>query len=167
MTNEARYEHIRHYIVDHILHNLVPENGERVVIGIECYAFGAKNSGSSYKLQELGGVLKHAIWRKFPSWQQVIIPPTQWKKQTLKNGRATKADALAFVRSHGPRVCLLTVLGLTITKSGEIPCPAQDLADAACLVISLVNQQPVMSSVAVQHQKKRKRRESLEKLVTP
>jgi hypothetical protein len=150
-TNEERYEHIRHHIVDCILHPLLPTT-ERVVIGIECYAFGTKNSGSSYKLQELGGVLKHEIWRRFPTWQQVIIPPTQWKKQALNNGRATKSDALGFITSNGPCISLLSVLGLVVTKNGDIPCPAQDLADAACIVLSLVR--PIAEK---QKTKKRKR----------
>jgi hypothetical protein len=137
VTNELRYEHIRHYIVDCVLSELVPTIGERVVIGIECYAFGAKNSGSSYKLQELGGVLKHSIWKQFPTWSQVIIPPSQWKKKAIGTGRATKADALTFVLSNGPCVPLLSVLGLVVTKNGDIPCPAQDLADSACIVLAL------------------------------
>ena len=156
-TNEARYEHIRHHIVDLVLDRLEPETGESVVVGIECYAFGAKNSGSSYKLQELGGVLKHAIWKRFPGWKQTIIPPSQWKKQTLSNGRATKEDALRFVESHGPCISLLSVLGLTISKNGEIPCPAQDLADAACIVLALNQPIPLVPSTTKKKPGKRKR----------
>jgi hypothetical protein len=156
-SNEERYEHIRHHIVECILLPLLPTT-ERVVIGIECYAFGAKNSGSSFKLQELGGVLKHDIWRRFPAWQQVIIPPTQWKKQVLDNGRATKSDALRFITSNGPCISLMSVLGLIITKNGDIPCPAQDLADASCIVLSLI--QPVQPITEVPRKKKRKRQPS-------
>lgn len=141
IANECRYEHIRRYIVDSILDKLPPD--PLVVVGIECYAFGAKNSGSSYKLQELGGVLKHAIWRQFPHWQQVIIPPSQWKKKAIGDGRATKADAVDAVESRGPMVSLLSILGLCVTKTGTIPCPVQDLADAACIVLSL-SQPPIV-----------------------
>lgn len=133
-TNEERYEHIRHHIVDVIMKPYVHE--PCVIVGIECYAFGAKNSGSSYKLQELGGILKHSIWQTYPLWRRQIIPPSQWKKQTLGNGRATKADVVSYVRVHGPCVPLLGLLGLVPSKNGDIPCPVQDLADAACICLS-------------------------------
>jgi Holliday junction resolvasome RuvABC endonuclease subunit len=135
-TNEERYEHIRRHIVDIILDPYIKETTADVVIGIECYAFGAKNSGSSYKLQELGGVLKHSLWQKAPHWRREIIPPTQWKKKTMDNGRATKADVVAYVETHGPYIPLLDVLGLVPTKNGDIPCPVQDLADAVCICLS-------------------------------
>jgi Holliday junction resolvasome RuvABC endonuclease subunit len=133
-TNEQRYEHIRHHIVDQILAPF--STYDDVVIGIECYAFGAKNSGSSYKLQELGGVIKHSIWRTYPRWRQEIIPPSQWKKKTLGKGHATKKDVVAYVQAHGPCVSLFDILGLVPTKNGDIPCPVQDLADAACICLS-------------------------------
>ena len=146
-TNECRYEHIRRHIVDSVLANL---RGS-VVVGIECYAFGAKNSGSSYKLQELGGIIKHSIWRQFPQWRQVHIPPSQWKKTVLGSGRATKADAVDHVEHTGPTISLLSSLQLRASKNGDIPCPAQDLADAACIVLCL--QQPM-----VEQKRKRKRK---------
>jgi hypothetical protein len=135
-SNEARYEHIRHYIVDVMLARFHADPS--VVVGIECYAFGAKNAGSSYKLQELGGIVKHSLWKTYPTWRQEIITPGQWKKQTIGSGRATKADALKHIQTHGPVVCLLPELGLELTSNGDVPCPAQDLADAACIVLSLL-----------------------------
>jgi Holliday junction resolvasome RuvABC endonuclease subunit len=134
-TNEARYEHIRYHIVETILS---PFKGiSDVVVGIEGYAFGTKGSGSSYKLQELGGVLKHSIRTQYPLWRQDIIPPTRWKKTTLGNGRASKADIVEYVRTQGPEVPLMELLGLVASKNGDIPCPAQDLADAACISLSV------------------------------
>jgi Holliday junction resolvasome RuvABC endonuclease subunit len=133
-TNKERYEHIRHHIVDHIMATFSTEVD--VVVGIESYAFGAKNSGSSYKLQELGGVIKHSIWRTYPQWRQEIIPPSQWKKNTLGKGRAIKADVVAYVKVHGPCIPLFDVLGLVPAKNGDIPCPVQDLADAVCICLA-------------------------------
>jgi Holliday junction resolvasome RuvABC endonuclease subunit len=133
-TNEERYEHIRHHIIDVIMDPYIHETD--VIVGIECYAFGANNSGNSYKLQELGGVLKHGIWKTYPQWRQQIIPPTQWKKKTVGNGRATKAEVVEYVRSHGPCAPLMSLLGLVPAKNGDIPCPVQDLADAACICLS-------------------------------
>ena len=135
VSNEERYEHIRRYIVDEILSAYCSNSS--VVVGIEFYAFGAKNAGSSYKLQELGGIVKHSLWKTYPGWRQHIIPPGQWKKRTVGNGRATKTDALHHIQVHGPSVSLLSVLGLSLTSSGTVPCPAQDLADAACIALSL------------------------------
>jgi len=83
-TNEGRYEHIRHYIVDVIMGHYT--DATCVTVGIESYAFGARNSGSSYKLQELGGVVKHSIWKTYPHWTQTMIPPTLWKKRRLEMG---------------------------------------------------------------------------------
>ena len=133
-TNEERYEHIRHHIIDIIMAPYVHETD--VVVGIECYAFGAKNSGNSYKLQELGGVLKHGVWKAYPHWKQQIIPPSQWKKKTVGNGRATKAEVVEYVRTNGPHTPLMSLLGLSPAKNGDIPCPIQDMADAACLCLS-------------------------------
>jgi Holliday junction resolvasome RuvABC endonuclease subunit len=137
-TNEERYEHIRYHIIETIMSRYQEEM--EVIIGIESYAFGAKNAGSSYKLQELGGILKHGIWKRYPQWRQVTIPPTKWKKQTVGNGRATKSEIVDYVRVHGPCVPILDLLGLSVSKSGMIPCPAQDLADAACICLSMMSQ---------------------------
>ena len=134
-TNEERYEHIRHHIIETIMSPFRHELD--VVVGIESYAFGAKNSGSSYKLQELGGVLKHSVWKHYPKWTQEIIPPTKWKKQIVGAGRATKSDIVEYVRTHGPCVALLDILGLEVSKTGNIPCPVQDLADASCICLSV------------------------------
>jgi hypothetical protein len=107
-----------------------------VKVIIESYAFAATGSGHSYKLQELGGVIKHAIWKSFPTWIVDIVPPTSWKKGALGTGRATKHDVINHLLDHGPCVSLMEILKLDLTKQGGVPCPAQDLADATCLVLS-------------------------------
>jgi hypothetical protein len=145
VCNEKRYEHIRHYIVDIVMKPLVTllssstsiDADVRVII--ESYAFGASNSGHSYKLQELGGVIKHAIWKNFPQWIVDTVPPTRWKKSVLGMGRATKQDVVQHLLSHGPCISLLEILELKLTKTGGIPCPVQDLADATCLVLSTLS----------------------------
>jgi Holliday junction resolvasome RuvABC endonuclease subunit len=159
-VNEQRYEHIRHHIVDTIMSPY--KDITDVVVGFEGYAFGATSSGSSYKLQELGGILKHSIWTQYPQWSQYIIPPTQWKKVTIGHGRASKKDVVDYVFTHAPKVPLLDILGLVVSKNGDIPCPAQDLADAACLSFSLslpsvITKVPKVPKVP-KVQKKRKKR---------
>jgi Holliday junction resolvasome RuvABC endonuclease subunit len=134
-SNEERYEHIRSNLMNCILVQY-KDRIEKVVVAIECYAFAAKNTGSSYKLQELGGVIKHSIHCAFPSWTQVIITPGAWKKQTVGNGRASKQDVVVHVCTNGPCVNLMDVFGMSHNKNCSIPCPVQDLADAVCIVIA-------------------------------
>jgi Holliday junction resolvasome RuvABC endonuclease subunit len=151
--NEERYEYIRKYIVDILLSPFT--NAQDVVVGIEGYAFAAKNSGFSYKLHELGGVLKHSIWKKYPLWTHRIIPPTQWKKSIVGNGHATKTDIIDYVSKNGPSLDILDVLGLSSVTKACVPCPAQDLADALYLALSLAK--PQVDSAKSQQVKKRKR----------
>jgi hypothetical protein len=138
VCNEARYEHIRHHILDTIMGSVSVSVSEPVDVRviIESYAFSATGSAHSYKLQELGGVIKHAIWKTYPKWVVDIVPPTSWKKATVGMGRATKDDVVQYIASHGPCICLLREMNLERTKSGGIPCPVQDLADATCIVLS-------------------------------
>ena len=151
-TNEERYEHIRSHVMETIL---LPYRAEpQVVVGIENYAFAAQ-SGHSYKLQELGGILKHSLWKTYPGWHQEAIPPAQWKKQVIGNGRATKKDALLHVGQYGPCISLLCELGLSMSTTGEVPCPAQDLADAACIVLYLAGH-PHRHSRESDHRKRQK-----------
>jgi hypothetical protein len=135
-SNEERYEYIRRHIVDDILSRYADE--AEVLVGIEAYAFGAKGAGHSYKLQELGGVLKHSLWVRFPGWTQVLIPPTKWKKSTTGNGRATKLEVVEYVAANGPCLPLVAMLGTPLGRNGAVPSPAQDLADAVCIVLSLL-----------------------------
>ena len=135
-TNEERYEYIRRHIVDDVLSQYADE--EEVLVGIESYAFGAKGAAHAYKLQELGGVVKHSLWVRFPRWTQILIPPTKWKKCTVGNGRATKLDVVEYVGRNGPCLPLVAMLGTALGKHGEVPSPAQDLADAVCIVLTLL-----------------------------
>lgn len=134
--NEARYEHIRHHLVDAVLQPLCAA-APTVRVAIESYAFGATHSGHAYKLMELGGIVKHSLFRQFPHWTVQAVPPTKWKKHTVGTGRASKAEVVTYVQHHGPCVPLLELLGLVPSSTGTIPCPVQDLADAVCLVLSL------------------------------
>jgi len=132
-SNNVRYEHIQHHIVETVLRPFVQRD---VRIGFESYAFGARNAGSSYKLQELGGVVKHAIWSAFPHWKQSMITPTQWKKKVVGNGKASKQDAIRHMQSRD--VPIMKLLGLRETISGHVPNPAQDIADACCIALTIV-----------------------------
>lgn len=133
--NEQRYEHIRYHLVDHVLCNFRHDiDNYDTTIHIESYAFSTK-SGSSYKLQELGGIVKHSIWKSFPNIVQHSVPPTSWKKSVVGNGRATKLEVLQWIKDNGPCISLLDILNLSLTKSRDVPCPCQDISDAMCIAL--------------------------------
>jgi Holliday junction resolvasome RuvABC endonuclease subunit len=133
-SNEIRYEFIRHYIIDVIMMMYKEEPDVRVII--ESYAFGAKNAGSSYKLQELGGVIKHSIHSTFPTWERITVTPSSWKKSTIGIGNATKQQVVEYVKTHGPCADLLTLLSVHVSKNGSVPCPVQDISDSICIAMS-------------------------------
>lgn len=138
-SNEARYEHVRRHLMDILSMYATCTD---VVVGIEGYAFNASASGSAYKLQELGGIIKHTIHVTYPTWEMVVVPPGKWKRQTIGNGHATKADAVRHISHHGPCVSILQELGLRGGTTDEVPCPAQDIADATCIAMSLYTPTP-------------------------
>lgn len=134
-SNEERYEYIRKCIIQDIMmkYKDVPTS---VVVLIESYAFGAKNAGSSYKLQELGGIIKHSIYTHFPTWTRIIVTPGSWKKKTVGIGNATKGQVLEYVKSNGPCIDLLDVFSVAIKPGGCVPCPIQDISDSICIIWS-------------------------------
>lgn len=134
-SDQARYAHITDHIVGIVSRH--HSDHSDLVVALEHYAFSA-SSASSYKLQELGGIVKQAIWGRFRHSRQLTVPPSRWKKRVLGQGRATKHDALVFLKTNGPGVCLLTCTHSQLRKNGDVPCPAQDLADAACIAMSVV-----------------------------
>lgn len=135
--NEERYEVIRSNIMNKIM-NLYRDT-EDVTVVFESYAFGAKHAGNSYKLQELGGVLKHAIYTTFPTWNMVVVTPGAWKKQSVGIGNATKKQVVDYIKTNGPCIDLLRVCSVskpTFKDPNRIPCPVQDISDAICIVLS-------------------------------
>ena len=77
-SNEIRYEHIRRYLLETVLK---PYHGEQTVhIGLENYSFGSVQSGHSYKLVELGGIIKHSLYTIHPRWQITTILQPSGKK---------------------------------------------------------------------------------------
>ena len=133
----VRYEHIRHHLVDKALAPHV-EAGSNTRFTIESYAFGASStSGSSYKLMELGGIIKHSLHMRFPSCTQVYVPPTAWKKQVAGSGKASKWDVVAWCRDYGPRFDTVSALQMSegAWARPEVPNPCQDIADAVCIAM--------------------------------
>lgn len=131
--NEYRYEHIRHYLVDIAIQQHIG-TVRRVEVIFEGYAFGAKHSAHAYKLQELGGVIKHSLWTLYPNWQYRCCAPTEWKKAVVGHARASKQDVLTYVNKR--YADLSKMLDLTVSRNQEVPCPLQDLADALCITMT-------------------------------
>ena len=59
-------------------------------------------------------------------------------------GNATKLDVLLYVREQEPCIDLLNILDLELNKKGDVPCPAQDIADAICIVKSQWVASPIL-----------------------
>lgn len=96
-------------------------------IRIEGYAFDALSSSAS-KLHELGGILKHSLWRSGYSFEE--IPPTRLKKWFTGSGKATKEKMYeSFVSKGFPK--LIEIFEMQECKG--IPCPVQDVVDGISL----------------------------------
>ena len=114
-----------------------------VEVYIEHYAF-SKSSAHSFKLHELGGVVKQMLWQLSRDLSGVDIQTQmvaigQWKKRMCGNGHATKQDVCTYIRDVHPRVDLLAMCGLRCTASGDVPNPVQDISDAMGIVLSRVH----------------------------
>jgi hypothetical protein len=121
----VRYKYIVCHFVEHML---VFCNGacEESTVRIEQYAFGA-NGSHSFKLQELGGCLKMALYEAKFSVEPIAIG--SWKKQFTGKGNATKREVYDTVVALGFAVLLLC-FGLTFSKNGDPPSPINDICDA-------------------------------------
>ncbi len=129
-SNVVRYKHI----VDHIMKFcLLPHDVS--LVNLEAYAFPKHEiAGHTFKLHELGGVLKLAL-HCANIHNVVTIPPNQWKSIVLGKGkgRATKLDVVNHVKTAFPYVDLMASNDYKLNEKGEVPCPVQDIADAICL----------------------------------
>jgi Holliday junction resolvasome RuvABC endonuclease subunit len=120
------------FIIDFLI-NVIPQNSD---IWIEAYAYPSRNkSGSNFKLHELGGHLKVRLEEHHSNHYQNVVA-SSWKKKVVGKGNATKLDVLHHVKEQEPFIDLLNILNLELTKKGDVPCPAQDIADAICIVKS-------------------------------
>ncbi len=120
------------FIVDNII-KIIPSNS---IILIEAYAYPNKAiAGSNFKLHELGGVLKVELFKKGIELVYSIVS-SSWKKLAFGKGNLNKNDVVGFVKENDPSIDLMKIFDLQTSKSGEIPCPVQDIADAIGIVKS-------------------------------
>jgi len=127
-SNCVRYEHIRFHLL-RIIADLVDYQPR---VHIEGYAFSA-HTNASYKLHELGGILKHSIFQLLRQ-ECSTTPPTQWKKRCTGNGKLSKLEMVRFLEDHGPKIDLFAVFGKPVTAT--VPCPIQDIADSVGIVLA-------------------------------
>lgn len=147
-TDAEQYEHTCKYIME-ALCNCIPEvyRSRNYTKGfIEHYVFhsNANLRGNNYKIQENGGIIKHALQINGFNGMDVMVN-TKWKAQVIGNGKASKLDTVQFIAQHGPCVNMLHFCGyrkedeLLVDKKGQkvVPNPCQDLADAAALCMAV------------------------------
>jgi Holliday junction resolvasome RuvABC endonuclease subunit len=136
----SRYTEIRTSLLQ-LLRSAVAHVDEeyQIRVFIESYAFAAReSSGSSFKLMEIGGVLKHAILTdavlapKVTTFEAVAI--SSWKKHVVGSGRANKRAVLDFIDAkYNSDLC--AVFGFTGKTNADVATPLQDICDALCLAL--------------------------------
>lgn len=121
-SNQERYAQI----TDAIL-SAITFDSKQVRVNIEDYAFAA-GGAHSYKLQELGGVVKQALYSRDIAFR--TVSPGTWKKQFTGNGHATKVATHHACLKHGlPN--LLDVFNVSVCKDKiSLPSPVDDMYDA-------------------------------------
>jgi Holliday junction resolvasome RuvABC endonuclease subunit len=108
---------------------------ENHIVFIEGYAFvPASIAGNNYKLRELTGIIKYILQHKHRIDKVEIVAIGKWKKSATGSGRASKRDVINHVKNtHGIALENVFTEG-KIDQSKDPPSPAQDLADAMCIV---------------------------------
>jgi Holliday junction resolvasome RuvABC endonuclease subunit len=148
-----RYKHIIDGICNMIDDSIRHRPAKSINVVIEGYAFmSGPAAGSSYKLHELGGIVKHTLCTNYVGVSINSLGPSQWRKLALGSGRADKRDIIEHVHRCAPFVDLLSVFGFPPSTSRVIPNPVQDVADAMGLALAHLRPVPPMK-------KKRKRKQ--------
>lgn len=127
-----RYLHIvRH--VKAFVENTVPASEiPDVHVALEGYAFKIKASGSSYKLHELGGVLKSML-ADLKMTKLYIVPPSKWKTDLNLKVKSDKWVAFNLARTLVTPLDLFKATNTPERPTKEVPNPVQDMGDAICL----------------------------------
>ena len=121
-------EHQYHTITSVILELLQYHQVQHVVI--EGYAF-QRRSANSYKLYELGGVVKYSLAKQGINY--TVMPPSQAKLRFSECGNSNKEDMYNAWLARG-LPCLFEIFNVK-KKPGCVPNPIQDIVDSAALVL--------------------------------
>jgi Holliday junction resolvasome RuvABC endonuclease subunit len=125
------YTYILRHLTIQILDRLKDQD---VLFILEGYAFSKHNNGT-YKLHELGGVVKTALSQM--KFRQKVYPPTYWKKLITGKGNCSKQDVFNHISqslNSGPN--LQALFGLDLSKVANVPHPIEDMSDAVGLVLA-------------------------------
>jgi hypothetical protein len=137
IPNSTTSDMIRYqYIVDQIIKIIQfwQTKNSRIKIVIENYAFSAA-SGNGYKLYELGGIMKYALFFRC-QLDCVLLPVKKWKKYAIGNGDATKLEVVQYMVTNGPKLDFMTLLDMKIPPDNIPGNPVQDICDACGLILA-------------------------------
>lgn len=97
VDGHARIDYILRQVHLAVIDPLIRSELDRLVVGIEGYAFGASQAGIRDNA-ELGGVIRHHLWTIGVPW--VEISPKTLKKYATGTGTASKADMITAAQRH-------------------------------------------------------------------
>lgn len=138
-TDMERYVAITDGMIEYITKVSEETKQENVSVFVEGYSFPQRSqAGSSYKLRELGGILKYRILRDYPTWTMTTAPIGAWKKAYTGKGNAKKGRI--YKRLTELVGDIYTPMGFTkplptCTTDNEwdvlkVPSPVEDMSDA-------------------------------------
>jgi Holliday junction resolvasome RuvABC endonuclease subunit len=147
VADMIRFDHIVTHLMKQIC-NLVETSPKKVLITMEGYVYSGDQSGFSYKNHELGGLLKHAIWKKLGIAEINLVVPPSWKKAVVGHGHATKYQTFQYVQEKLGVNLLKAHSGLKASEEKGVDNPIEDIGDAMCICMyPLQNQQkPIKKS---------------------
>ena len=141
-SDQVRYDHI----FRHVTHVLTPMLHSAKLRSLcvrpifEAYAFPSRfTSGFSYKLHELGGIMKQFFFSH--GIAVTSVPSSRWKLLVVGNGHASKLDVYQFVVKTYPAFEFgkLWSYNKDHPTKGP-PHPLEDLCDAVGIVLSSFDQ---------------------------
>ena len=142
-----RYHHVQMHLTQEICKRIPHDKRTaHTKIMLEHYCVTANQRTTAIRLHESGGIVKSALYTN--GFQEVAtIDNKKWKAGSVGNGNAAKIDTVRYVRECGPQLDLLSLFGFDEqalsfckrSKSLKVPCPVQDLADAAAICMYLFN----------------------------
>jgi hypothetical protein len=147
LKNVQRYNHIVAHFTEAI-HQHVPAEWREVHsrVNFEEYVFqqDARKRGNNFKLAEIAGSIKLALYQLgFRNIEPIVA--SSWKRQVVGHGHCAKLHTVQFMRTAGPCVDFLGLCNYSdeslkwdnLHKEYEVPSPAQDMADACAVAMSV------------------------------
>lgn len=130
VSDYIRFKHIVDELVGFV-HRMTSSSAVIKFI-IEDYAYSA-GGANSFKLMELGGIVKYVINKRFPVKNVYRISVSSWKKYFTGKGNATKRQVCDSAISLHRLPDLFPVFGFKNENQENIPCPIQDIYDSVAI----------------------------------